>query len=229
MNRFGFLKNLKNPLIVMIGFIIIISLTSCSEPMLLEDNTEYSYSESSDNNRDYNWYKTQMNSGASSYTNCGPACVSMAVKYKQNIDVSVSDIRNIHYKNGGWWFSNDIKAALNQYGIGYKYLNLTSKRQLLASLSSGRILIVCLNMTFITKEQNDSESRENRFYDNVTGHFIILKGYSDGHEWFYSYDPNSWQNDFYSDNTPKGKDRSYSLDEVYYSMRRWNANYFEIL
>lgn len=230
--RFDMLKidlNKNKLLAIIIGLLyIVLSFTGCSSPLAIEEET-YAYLESIDLNKDYEWYKTQMNTGPASYCNCGPACVSMSVKYIQNKNASVTSIRNLNYNNGSWWYTNDIKKALNKYDINYTVKSLKSKEQLMDSLSKGHLILACLDMSFLTEETGNSESKYNRFYENVTGHFIILKGYLKGQEWFLTYDPNNWDNDYYSNKTPKGKDRLYNINEVYNSMSIWWDYYFELL
>jgi hypothetical protein len=225
------IKTIKNKILLTLFSILIIFafFTGCAAPSLLDEEV-YTYAESSDLNKSYDWYRAQMNTGSASGANCGPASVSMAVKYAQNKDVKVEDVRNLYYNGKNWWYTNDIKNALNYYGIGYTVKALISKEQLMASISQGHILLICLNMSSISKDEiNKSESKYNRFYENVTGHFIVLKGYMKDQKWFLSYDSNNWQNDYYSDKTPKGRNRLYSIDEVYNSMSAWWPKYFEIM
>lgn len=195
----------------------------------VQTDIEYSYEKSSDLNKNFDWYISQMNTGTASTANCGPAAVSMALKYTQNRDVKVEDVRNLYYDNENWWNNDDIKNALSYYGVSFIIKPLKSKKQLMKSLSHGHILIIGLNMSLISEEVNkEDELKYNRFYNNVTGHFIILKGYLKDQKWFLCYDSNNWGDDFYSDKNPKGKNRLYSIDEVYNSMSTWNTDFFEL-
>jgi hypothetical protein len=201
--------------------------SGCSEAFLSNHDSS-AYAPSCDLSRDFDWYKTQMDSGPAARNNCGPACVSMAAKYAQRKDIGVDALRNVFYVNGGWWYSAEVKNALTYLNINYNTIPLLYKEQILASLSNGHLVIICLNMSILSKEERRTETRYNRYYDHVTGHFLVLKGYTEGKQWLIAYDPNNWGNDFYPDGTPKGKDRLYNIDEVFNAMKAWNPSYIEI-
>lgn len=184
------------------------------------------------NNKNYEWYKSQYNTGTAWGNNCGPTSVWMAMMYQKNIGVpSVEDIRNFRMNNGGWWYVNDIRGALQNWGYKASERQLSgidqTKQELLSLLKAGNIAIVCLNMSKITYA-TDGNSRYNTYYKNVTGHFIVIKGVLDDGEWFVVYDPWSLPGHNYADGTPMGKERYYSIQEVCSSMCGWDRSYMEV-
>lgn len=182
--------------------------------------------------RTYEWYKTQMDTGPASLSNCGPTCVSMAIHYYDNLDVPVSEIRNLNYRDGGWWYTTDITFALSVYGIPHQIVPISSPQDMLDSLNDGHILILCINMSILTPAGEELDNRYGRYHSTGTGHFIIIKGYVHDGEWLIVYDPSNYDTflfyDFYPDGNPYGKDRFYKTEEIYASMLDWWAYYFEI-
>jgi hypothetical protein len=208
-------------------FALAVLFSGCSEAFLSNHDTS-ALASSCDLSRDFDWYRTQMNSGSAARNNCGPACVSMAAKFAQRQDIGVDTLRNLYNANGGWWSMSVVKNALTYLKTNYNTIPLLNKEQLLASLSNGHLIIICLNMAILTEEERKTETKYNRYYNHVTGHFIVLKGYTEGKQWLRAYDPNNSGNDFYTDGTPKGKDRLYNLDEIFNAMKAWNPSYIEI-
>jgi hypothetical protein len=208
-------------------FLAALLLAGCGNGLLF--NSYFGlYAPSVDLDRDYDWYRSQMNTGSDSRSNCGPASVSMSIKYIQERNVGVEDVRNDAGGPKGWWSMYNVTAALSRYNIGYNVVPLLYREQLFSSLSAGHLVIVCLNMSALTREPKNSETRQNRFYDGVTGHFIILKGYTADRQWFLAYDSNTWAHDYYEDGSPKGKDRLYSIGEVLAAVQSWNPYYLEL-
>jgi hypothetical protein len=56
------------------------------------------------NNRDYNWYVDQFNTGPFSNNNCGPSVAVMSLKWlNKDFKASVIKAREKYYPNGDWW------------------------------------------------------------------------------------------------------------------------------
>jgi hypothetical protein len=184
---------------------------------------------SSDITINYDWYKTQANTGKCSFTNCGPACASMVIKYSKNIDVSVKEIRNIYYNDCNWWYTSNIKDVLSIYDIKYKVKHLNSKEDVLLAISKKHLIIACLDISKISFEKVNN-SKYNKYYENdVTGHFIILKGYLEDKEWLKVYDPYVKPENYYNKKIQNGKNRLYNINEVYNSMKSWWGYYIEVM
>ncbi len=168
------------------------------------------------NNKDYEWYFDQLNSGTYADVNCGPTAVTMAVKwFNQSFALNPVDARNTYRPSGGWWYTSDIINYLNDKGVYNKTITLDQIVRLREQIDLGNIAILCLDMYYIAYTYNN-DYHINKFYttsDTGWGHFIVVKGYKvvDNKTFYEVYDPYS-MGQTYSDYSMKGKDRYY-LDE----------------
>lgn len=174
------------------------------------------------NNRSYNWYIDQGNTGEYSDSNCGPTSTTMALKWlNSNFSKTVEDARAVYPENGGWWYTNDVLNYLKLNGTKGTVLDNPSESLLKYQLQLGNILILCIDTTYIPYN-NHPEQRVERFYDYEGGHFIVVKGFRvvDGNTYFEVYDPNNW-NATYQDGQPKGKDRYFSSQNLMKAIGTW--------
>lgn len=180
-------------------------------------------------NTNYEWFIDQMHTGYASDSNCGPSCTIMAAKWSfKNFPESVEIARDSAPNDGGWWYINNIYDFLAKNSIPTICEPNFTIEKALSQLDSGSILVVNINTGDITRNPNDEE-RTGKFYDENTGHFIVLKGYRivDNKTYFEVYDPNNY-NRYYDDGTEKGKDRYYLATEVAYSVNNWKNEYLII-
>jgi len=184
-----------------------------------------------DNDRKYEWYRTQMGTGPAEGSNCGPTSVAMAMHwFDESLDVPVADIREtITPGTTGWWYTTDIAAALDAWHVPYRILD-ASPETLREALDAGSVLLFCLNMGYITRADDPQATHFNRFYAFDSGHFLIVKGHFDNAQWLIVHDPNNWQNDYYDEahKEPFGKNRYYNTEEVLQSAGIWWPYFFEI-
>jgi hypothetical protein len=177
------------------------------------------------NNRDYEWYLDQMNTGTYASVNCGPTSTTMAIKwYNKDFPKTPADARNAYRSTGGWWYTSDIVNYLNDNGVNNRTINLTSIDLLKNELNAGNIIILCLDMYYITYNGN-GEIRKDKFYTTTNtgwGHFIVIKGYKevDNITYYEVYDPNSYGRK-YSDTSLKGKNRYYSATDLNTATNVW--------
>jgi hypothetical protein len=177
------------------------------------------------NNVDYNWYYDQMNSGRYASINCGPASVTMAIKWaKKDFDKTPEDARNSYRSNGGWWYTDDIINYLNQYSINNYTIRIDQINSIRDEINSGNIAILCLDMYFIRSQKKDKWHID-KFYSAKStgwGHFIVIKGYKkvDDEIYFQAYDPYSIGMKYKND-TLKGIDRYYRSEELYSAISSW--------
>ncbi|HTE29860.1 MAG TPA: C39 family peptidase, partial [Chryseolinea sp.] len=145
----------------------------------------------------YPWYIDQSNSGVFAAVNCGPASVTMALKwFNKSFSSSAQDARSVYHWEGGWWFTNDIINYLNNNGATNYTIALDVIDRLKEEIDAGNIVILCLDMYYVTKEQRP-EHHTNKFYAAEYigwGHFIVIKGYKkvDGIVYYEAYDPYSF-------------------------------------
>ncbi len=184
-----------------------------------------------DNDRDYAWYLTQMGTGDAESANCGPTSVAMALRwYDPAQDVSVATIREtITPGETGWWYTDDIEAALARWETPARIVGAT-EATLLGALDEGRVALICITMDRITLAAAPRETHFDRFYSYDSGHFLIVKGYIGDGEWLIVHDPNNWTGDYYDEAglLPLGEDRYYRTSEVLDSMAVWWPYFFEI-
>jgi hypothetical protein len=174
------------------------------------------------NDRDYLWFFDQADSGIHSGNNCGPSSIQMVGKWlDKNFKLTAEDIRKDFRPLGGWWYGEDINGSLEKYKIVYQEKTIKDKYDLMFIIDAGNIAIINNNMDVIPKNANENQ-RTNRFYDYVTGHYFILKGYVivDNKTYFEVYDPNNW-GATYTDGTPKGLNRYYESEVLLNSMLQW--------
>lgn len=172
------------------------------------------------NDKSYEWYISEDNTGKYSSVNSGPASISMTIKWKTaSLNKSIEDIRNTYEFSGASWNISTIASYLKSSNIDCSYCNDINEDSLKKQLKSGNILIVNLNPQYISYN-NSSELKFGRFHV-VEGntYTVVIKGYKivDGKTYFEIYDPfNSNLN--YLDGSPRGKNDYYSASEVLNSL-----------
>lgn len=173
----------------------------------------------------FDWYIDQSNTGTHSLLNCGPASVTMAIKwFDKNFTGTAEDARNVYHPSGGWWYTNDIIAYLNKYNVNNRTISLDEISHLKSEVDAGNIVILCLDMYYV-KFHTDPEYHVNKFYETNGagwGHFIVVKGYKeiDGQVFYETYDPYSFSRS-YSSGGLKGKNRYYSSADLNAATNIW--------
>jgi len=172
----------------------------------------------------YDWYRYQgaTESGACASVNCGPTSVAMAIQFaRDNLVVPISEIRT--YVSGAvcdGTNSTQLRAALTNWGVSYRNIyGLSAVRE--AIETNGHIVLVPVIMGAISPgldyEVYNSNPALNygRYYKYSSGHWLVVRGITSDGAWVKVYDPNVWASGkyYYSDGTPKGKDRLYSYSE----------------
>jgi len=175
------------------------------------------------NNVNYEWYIDQVNTGQYAYVNCGPASVTMVIKWSnQNFSKTTEDARKTYRSEGGWWYTSDIVNYLKNNNTAH-YISDVSSLQ--SQLDQGSIAILCLDMYYVRQHLGDSEWRIDKFYVTQSpewGHFIVVKGYKkvDGKIWYEIYDP--WSlNVKYMDGSLKGRNRYYRSEDIMQATNVW--------
>lgn len=176
-------------------------------------------------NRSYSFYLDQYGTGTYQYINCGPTVVTMALRWSDStFRKSVTDARATFHPQGGWWYTNDIYAYLQQSGVTPAYSSLAPslpveeyQARLAQIIDSGSLAIVCLDMYYV-KENTLLTERTNRFYaanSKDWGHFLLIKGYRviDGKMWLEIHDPYSIDKK-YADGQLKGERRYYDPADI---------------
>ncbi|MCF7849590.1 MAG: hypothetical protein K9M45_12130, partial [Kiritimatiellales bacterium] len=167
--------------------------------------------------RTYDWYIDQGNTGPASNKNCGPSTTVMAIKwYDGSYTGTVEEARDWSYDSAGndWWYTNHMIDYLNLNSIPFNVYAFTGPEQIETLISEGKIILLCINASYLTYN-SASEERIGSFYDNVTGHFLLVKGCRQvsGNVYFEVYDSNTL-NRYYSDGTSKGRNRHLSAADI---------------
>jgi hypothetical protein len=176
------------------------------------------------NNRDYEWYIDQMNTGSYSNNNCGPAVATMAVDWaNKDLHNTADEARKRYPVNGGWWTTDNVQNYLNDYSTPYNIdFILGVKEEIKDVIDKGEIGILCINATYLN--YGSYSEREGLYYSPSYGHFVLVKGYIETDNTFYVeiYDPYS-NNSKNADGSLKGKDRYYDIKYLENAIRnRWN-------
>ena len=180
------------------------------------------------NDRPYYWYVDQGNTGTCSGVNCGPASTTMAANWFNGSFRGTTEMaRQEYYNNGDWWYTNDINAFFRSHSIKSSQKSFGSTSALIDEIKKGNVVILCLDMYYITYG-DESGKKINKFYrTNGTGwgHFLVVKGYVETSTTLYCevYDPYTMGRN-YTDGTPKGMDRYYLADDLLRSAGIWWAN-----
>ena len=178
------------------------------------------------NDKSYEWYINQDNTGKYSNVNSGPAAAAMAIKWtSSSLNKSIEDIRNTSENNGAAWDISTITSYLKSSNINYSSCDDISEDSLKNQLKNGNILIANLNPQYINYNSS-SESKIGRFHV-VEGntYTVVIKGYKviDGTTYFEIYD--SFNNNLnYLDGSPKGKNNYYCASEVLNSLTSENIH-----
>jgi hypothetical protein len=182
------------------------------------------------NNRAYEWYNDQANTGSYSSNNCGPASTTMAAKWSEPaFSKTPADARAAYSPAGGWWYTADIDKYLIDNNIPHYFTTLSSTvsgtQQVIRTLLDEQLIVIlCLDMYYIQPEMG-TDRRVDKFYTASTigwGHFIVVKGYKivDNNFYFEVYDPYSFGK-VYSDNVLKGRNRYYRTNDIFNATSQW--------
>ncbi|MDR2588807.1 MAG: PKD domain-containing protein, partial [Spirochaetales bacterium] len=174
---------------------------------------------------DFNWYRTQYNTGTSS--NCGPAVASMAIGWALGKYVPVASVReSIGWQGNGGTSFDDFMKVIRSHGIPASMQPLRSLQNIKDIIDSGNVAIILFHTQGISQSPSNPEKNLfGRYYNDSVGHYVIIKGYSLNGEYFVAYDPipNDWSvNSFrYGDELSMvGRNRYYSSSEILKSLRR---------
>jgi len=179
------------------------------------------------NNANYEWYIDQFTTGQYASINCGPSCITMAIKWANpSFAKEAVDAREAYGSTGGGWPIGYITSYLYDNSISYTTVTAenANANYLKNQLKLGRIAIIALDAYYIQRHYGNTEGRTDKFYATAFSpwpHYIIAKGYKvvDQILWFEVYDPYSW-NEKYEDGTLKGRDRYYRSGDIELAMEK---------
>lgn len=159
--------------------------------------------------------------------NCGPASVTMAIKWVDpTFSKTAVDARNTYRSTGGWWYTSDVANYLTLYGINWRYTSLPDEYQtMMKYLDQGDVLILCLDNYYLKYNANPVQ-HVGKFYTVSapnSGHFIVIKGYKivDNKVYFDAYDPWSIGATYPDGSSLKGLDRYYTSADLSKATTVW--------
>jgi LysM repeat protein len=173
----------------------------------------------------FNWYRTQFNSGTPS--NCGPASASMAISWAGGQYYPVSAVRqSIGWSgNGGTSFDELLRVMVSQ-GVNASVQPLKTAQDIQSVIDSGGIAIILFHTDGVRSSRNNpATDLFGKYYNDSVGHYVVVKGYSLDGEYFVIHDPipSDWSaNSFrYEDEISMiGRNRYFPASEVLRSLRR---------
>ncbi|WP_078551628.1 C39 family peptidase [Bacillus alkalicellulosilyticus] len=113
------------------------------------------------NERPYDWYVYQFETGEYSDVNCMPASVEMAMRYQGLPNIPTTEnLRKENPLNGLGWHSVIAQDVMNQYGLQFSVSSGLNIDDMINELNQGNILFVMF-----------------REIDSDFGHAAIVKGY----------------------------------------------------
>jgi hypothetical protein len=174
------------------------------------------------NDRPYEWYIDQADTGNCSENNCGPASAIMALRwYDPTCTKTAEEARNRYPASGGWWYTSDVLNYLSAQRVPVTTSSFVDADQLVEAIDAGYLAILCFNTAYLTCDETD-EHRVGRFYGYASGHIVVVKGWRRVSNvlYFELYDPNNWHAT-YSDKTPKGRNRHFQGLQLAQAVRTW--------
>ncbi|MEG0308949.1 MAG: hypothetical protein RR636_13460 [Clostridium sp.] len=224
------MKNKKN-VIILLGVVLVLVIgggiyKSVSEHKFKNLDVSWGMgtkvTQSISNNRDYEWYVDQMATGRNAVLNCAPTTVEMVAKWQdENSSIKTKNIVDKYIPEGIRYNGVDSFTLYNwlvENGINTTMLKDLTEDSLTAELDKGNIVIVGLDLKYITYNSNSLE-RVGLCLDikNSPGnawHYVIAKGYKevDDKLYFETYDPfSNYQK--YDDGQLIGQNRYYISNE----------------
>lgn len=171
----------------------------------------------------HDWYIDQGDTGVHRINNCGPSTTAMVLNWINGKgSYSAITARNKIRSSGGWWYTDDIYGYLYENNVQVHYKNISSENTLKEVIDSGNMAILCINVSYLPYTSNTSV-RINRFYNEGTGHFVVLTGYVESGDelYFEIYDPASHGKTVEGTNIPLGKARYIKSANLLKSAKVW--------
>ncbi|MDP9350976.1 MAG: C39 family peptidase [Chloroflexota bacterium] len=183
------------------------------------------------------WYRYQgeADSGEARYVNCGPASVAMAVQRYTGARIPVASIRNqIPGNTLGYTSMGELTSLLGQYGVRYRW-SIAKPSDIRQALRRGNPVMALVRMGYIDPgaDYNGASAspglRTGRYNDFAGGHYFIIRGVTEDGGYYRIHDPLvflplGYATYWYSDDSPKGRDRLYPVEEAHAAMYAYGGN-----
>lgn len=178
--------------------------------------------------RNYDWYMDQQYTGPYADGNCGPTSGAMVLKWlNPSSRVTGRSARNEFPLGGRWWYTSTMTNFLDKHNVRHYKSQYQSPWTIRRLLDQGRLVVSCINMTYI---HHNPEALNGSLYGKYFpvhngGHFVVIMGYQDGPDQLYFEVFDSASMGYtYSDGTPVGKYRLYSARDMEKAiLNHWNG------
>lgn len=167
------------------------------------------------NDRDYEWYIDQLDTGDNYKNNGGLTVALMAAQWaSKDKKFTVEDARRLYYPGGDKWDIYTVEGYLNSNKISTETIEDLTVISLRNIIEDGNIVVLNVDCKKLPFNSNDNNV-VNRFDNTLKENFIIVKGYRvvDEKLYFEVYDPYSLGRK-YKNGMIKGKDRYYSSEAL---------------
>ncbi len=176
---------------------------------------------------DFNWYRTQYNTGTSS--NCGPASAAMGIAYATGRDYPVIQVRQaIGWRGDGGTSFEELTKAMKKEGVAAQIRRVSSQEDIRDAIDRGSVVIVLIHTGAIQSvQQRPDKNLFGKYYNDAVGHYIVIKGYSLDNQAFVVYDPipSDWSGNSmrYGDRVSMiGRNRYFSSRSIMEGLRRYD-------
>ncbi|MFU0799574.1 MAG: C39 family peptidase [Xylanivirga thermophila] len=165
------------------------------------------------NERPYDWYVNQYETGEYGQVNCMPASMEMVLKWRNsNNTITTEELRKEYICDGGGWYDTGLINELERHKVPYTLEWDFSLETMLFHLDSANILIVMYN-------------------DGVdfSGHAVVVKGYRKipAGVWVICNDPSTFE-PVGKYGRPDGIGREMEAKELLWEMERHSSWYIVI-
>ncbi len=182
------------------------------------------------------WYRYQgeADSGLGRYVNCGPASVAMAIQRYTGARIPVGTIRSAIPGELGYTSLSQLTSLLDQYGVRYRR-TIGQPSDIRQALARGNPVIALVRMGAIDPgaDYNGASAspgiRTGRYNDFGGGHYFVIRDVTKDGRYYRVHDPLvflpfGYATYWYADDSPKGRDRLYPIEEVHAAMYAYGGN-----
>lgn len=141
------------------------------------------------NDRPYDWYVDQGQTGKFSDKNCLPSTIEMAAKWiDQSSTIKAEKLRDEYHPDGEGFYESDLTEVLSDKKFDFTRFYNVSKQNLMKELDKGNLIITCLKTEGIPQKE-----KTDLFYQGSdVGHALVIYGYvelENGETFFLNMDP----------------------------------------
>ncbi len=157
----------------------------------------------------------------------------MAIQWVTGLHLPVREIRGYLGENGATTL-DQLTRLFNHWGVRYRH-SIADAEDIKGVLGRGNVALVGLSMSAVSRgadyegASTSPRLRTGRYSAFAGMHWLLVKGITPDGRYFIVHDPNVWGEPgnhryWYSDSSPKGRDRLYRVDEVNAGMMLFSSH-----